>query len=281
MLQGDPENPLRHDAVASLYLDAGTVRRGDRRVPRSRCGSIRDSAPTHYNLGFALSARGRRDEAIAAFEEALRIDPDYAQAHNNLGALLQIAGQTGRGARALPPRGGAAARQRRGAHQPRAAAVDPRPCRRRRRAQFAEALALRADNVQALAGLAWIRATASDAVAAQRRRGGPRWRSGPTPRHVTRMSPRLTRSRRRTRRPAVSRRPSAAARAGLELATAAGQRDVAAQFRQRMRAVSKGTTAAHCPRSIQFPELDRPKDISQLQFPGGFLTGMRHILHPS
>ena len=92
LLQGDPSNPLRHDAVASLYLDAGQL---DEAIAefRESLRLNRESAPTHYNLGFALSARGRRDEAIAAFQEALRIDPDYAQAHNNLGALLQISGQ--------------------------------------------------------------------------------------------------------------------------------------------------------------------------------------------
>jgi tetratricopeptide (TPR) repeat protein len=80
MLQGDPANPLRHDAVASLYLDEGRL---DDAIGQFR-ESLRlnpESAPTHYNLSFALSARGRRDEAVAHLREALRIDPDYAQAH--------------------------------------------------------------------------------------------------------------------------------------------------------------------------------------------------------
>ena len=93
MLRQDPENPLRHDAVASLYLDGSSI---DAAIAEFR-ESLRlnpASAPTQYNLGFALSARGRRDEARRHSSAALRIDPDYAQAHNNLGALLQIAGQT-------------------------------------------------------------------------------------------------------------------------------------------------------------------------------------------
>jgi tetratricopeptide (TPR) repeat protein len=60
LLKADPANPLRHDAVASLYLDAGQL---DEAIAEFR-ESLRlngDSAPTHYNLGFALSARGRRD----------------------------------------------------------------------------------------------------------------------------------------------------------------------------------------------------------------------------
>ncbi len=92
LLQQDPANPLRHDAVASLYLDAGMMDEAMAEY-RQSLRLNRESAPTQYNLGFALAARGRRDEAIAAFEEALRIDPDYAQAHNNLGALLQLVGR--------------------------------------------------------------------------------------------------------------------------------------------------------------------------------------------
>ena len=42
----------------------------------------------HYNLGVALAGRGRFDEAIAHFQKALEIKPDYAEAHANLGAAL-------------------------------------------------------------------------------------------------------------------------------------------------------------------------------------------------
>ena len=43
-------------------------------------------AEAHYNLGNMLSkVSGRLNEAIAQYEEALRLKPDYAEAHNNLG----------------------------------------------------------------------------------------------------------------------------------------------------------------------------------------------------
>ncbi|MCL6582232.1 MAG: tetratricopeptide repeat protein [bacterium] len=42
----------------------------------------------HYNLGVALAAEGRYQEAAIHYAEAIRIKPDYACAHNNLGFVL-------------------------------------------------------------------------------------------------------------------------------------------------------------------------------------------------
>jgi Flp pilus assembly protein TadD len=44
-----------------------------------------DDAKAHYNLGLTYDNQGRLDEAIAEYQEAIRLDPDYARAHNNLG----------------------------------------------------------------------------------------------------------------------------------------------------------------------------------------------------
>ena len=52
-----------------------------------------DFAEAHYNLGLALVACGRLDEAIVHFRKALEIKPDYAEAHNNLGSILAERGQ--------------------------------------------------------------------------------------------------------------------------------------------------------------------------------------------
>src|SRR5262249_13923066 len=47
-------------------------------------------AVAHSNLGNALAAKGRLDEAIAAYHKAIAIDPKDAHAHGALGqALLQ------------------------------------------------------------------------------------------------------------------------------------------------------------------------------------------------
>jgi Flp pilus assembly protein TadD len=49
----------------------------------------------HYNLGNAwLEIPGRLNDAIAQYEEALRLNPDYAEAHNSLGfAWAQMPGR--------------------------------------------------------------------------------------------------------------------------------------------------------------------------------------------
>ncbi len=47
-----------------------------------------DSAESHYSAGVDLSHAGRLDEAIAEFQAALRLRPQYAEAENNLGVTL-------------------------------------------------------------------------------------------------------------------------------------------------------------------------------------------------
>ena len=47
----------------------------------------------HHNLGHALSAVGKQNEAIPHFQEALKIRPDYAVAHLNWGNALGVQGK--------------------------------------------------------------------------------------------------------------------------------------------------------------------------------------------
>jgi tetratricopeptide (TPR) repeat protein len=46
-----------------------------------------DYAHAHYNLGVALEKLGRTQEAIQHYEQALRIKPDFTQAHSALARL--------------------------------------------------------------------------------------------------------------------------------------------------------------------------------------------------
>jgi Tfp pilus assembly protein PilF len=231
LMRADPSNPLRHDAVAELYLDAGRMDDAINEFRESLTLNA-DSAPTHYNLGYALSARGRRDEAMAQFAAALRIDPDYALAHNNLGALLQLGGRTDEAR----------------AHFERAVALRPDNVEARANLgqllsnrgelagaveQFAAVIAQRPDHAQALAGLAWIRATAAE----------PTLQRGDEAVRLAERAAALTNHRDLAALDALGAAYAAtgrydeaigAARQGRELAAAAGQRAVVAQFEQRI-----------------------------------------------
>jgi tetratricopeptide (TPR) repeat protein len=50
-------------------------------------------APAHNNRGVALRDKGRLDEAIAAFKQAIRVEPKFAAAYNSLGAALRDMGE--------------------------------------------------------------------------------------------------------------------------------------------------------------------------------------------
>ncbi len=53
-----------------------------------------DSAEAQYNLGNMLAESGRVQEAIEHYRQALRIKPNYAQARDNLAVLLATSNQT-------------------------------------------------------------------------------------------------------------------------------------------------------------------------------------------
>jgi Flp pilus assembly protein TadD len=52
-----------------------------------------DSPETHNNLGNALASLGRINEALAQYSEALRLKPDYLEAHVDLGITLALQGR--------------------------------------------------------------------------------------------------------------------------------------------------------------------------------------------
>jgi Flp pilus assembly protein TadD len=51
---------------------------------RAGLALIPDSPEAHNNLGSALAASGRKEEAIAEFEHALRLNPNLASTRRNL-----------------------------------------------------------------------------------------------------------------------------------------------------------------------------------------------------
>jgi tetratricopeptide (TPR) repeat protein len=57
-----------------------------------RAALLQPDAATHYRMGILLAAAGRAGEAAAEFTEAVRLDPNHADAHRNLGISLAMTG---------------------------------------------------------------------------------------------------------------------------------------------------------------------------------------------
>jgi len=52
------------------------------------------TAEDWFNKGVDLYGQSKYDEAIKAFDEAIRLDPKYAEAWNNKGGALEALGRT-------------------------------------------------------------------------------------------------------------------------------------------------------------------------------------------
>jgi len=52
-----------------------------------------DYAEAHSNMGIALQEKGELDAAIDSYKQALKIKPDYAEAHSNMGIALKDKGE--------------------------------------------------------------------------------------------------------------------------------------------------------------------------------------------
>ena len=77
--------------VSPIILWAGCRKRS---AVTSRPRALQpELADIHNNLGNALREQGKFDEAVASYQQALRIKPDFAHAWNNLGIVLAQKGQ--------------------------------------------------------------------------------------------------------------------------------------------------------------------------------------------
>jgi len=87
MLRVSPDDAELHDDVALLYLGLGRPADAVRHFAAS--AAIKpQSAAANYNLGTALAAASRLDEAAVALRRALAINPGSATAYANLGAVV-------------------------------------------------------------------------------------------------------------------------------------------------------------------------------------------------
>jgi tetratricopeptide (TPR) repeat protein len=118
-------------------------------------------ALVHKNLAAALAQQGRADEAMVHLRDAIRLRPDYADAHTELAMLLAQRGDTAQAlehyerAAAIPPEDAAS--------QINLAAMLARIGRESEAiVHYKRALTVQPDSVAALANLAWLYATSSD-----------------------------------------------------------------------------------------------------------------------
>jgi hypothetical protein len=91
-IEKHPADTGLHDDAALLYLELG---RTDEAIAHFNT-SLKlkpQSAAAHYNLGTALTVARRLGEAADRYRDALRIDPSYANAHNNLGNVYLAEGR--------------------------------------------------------------------------------------------------------------------------------------------------------------------------------------------
>jgi tetratricopeptide (TPR) repeat protein len=82
-----PHLAERHFRMANILRARG--RHDDAVVHYRQALALRpDHAAAHNNLGNLMSSLGRPDEAIAHYRQALAIEPNLAETHNNLGILI-------------------------------------------------------------------------------------------------------------------------------------------------------------------------------------------------
>jgi tetratricopeptide (TPR) repeat protein len=126
-LRINPELAQAHSSLGLALADQGRVAEAFEQFEQAL--RIKpDSAETHDNFGIALARQGRMPEAIEQFEQVLRIKPDSAPTHHNLANALLLQGKVSEAI-----------------------------------VQYREALRLRPDLSPALYKLAWILATDGNA----------------------------------------------------------------------------------------------------------------------
>src|SRR5262249_53504121 len=78
--------PDHSDALHLLGVIAQQVKRYDVAVDLIGQAIKRNGHPVYFsNLGVVLNDQGKLEEAIAAYRQAIRIKPDFAEAYSNLG----------------------------------------------------------------------------------------------------------------------------------------------------------------------------------------------------
>lgn len=101
---GTAEARVDNNPIPSNFFVTVAIRRRESEVPpapgrsidaRESDASVPRGAREAYERGVKAAARGRTDEAIRRYRDALRLAPDYLHALNDLGVQLTRAGRAG------------------------------------------------------------------------------------------------------------------------------------------------------------------------------------------
>jgi len=89
----DPEDAEYHNLLGQAYDELGQPEEAEKSLMRSIELDAND-AMGHYDLGVILAKRkGRENEALAAFQQALKLDPEMLWAYYGLACLHAVAGK--------------------------------------------------------------------------------------------------------------------------------------------------------------------------------------------
>jgi len=92
VLQHFPYSSILHNICGAIYVELGQLEASVKAYNKA-ISIMPDYADAYYNMGIALKAQGKQDESIEAYRKALAIKPDYADACNNLGNTLNEQGK--------------------------------------------------------------------------------------------------------------------------------------------------------------------------------------------
>ncbi len=88
-----PKDAMMHNRLGVLLFDRKHDAAGAIAAFRESARLQPGLAEAHFNLGNALKADGRLNEALVESREAARLKPDYAEAYVNIGLLLRGGGR--------------------------------------------------------------------------------------------------------------------------------------------------------------------------------------------
>lgn len=92
LLRSHPRAALVHNLLGAAYLNLELPAEAETALRVAYSHGVRMPAICN-NLGMAIAAQGRHEEALEFYREAIRGDPSHAIAHNNIGNSLKECGK--------------------------------------------------------------------------------------------------------------------------------------------------------------------------------------------